>query len=287
MQPPKPLTGPPPAPILMAHVSTDLAELLANVPHAFVMVEHETVTVREDLAEVTQDEFAALQQTIAPARRTSCLANLIAARRAVTLCTMKHLGLNVSPHDIYLAHRAEGKPELRISNAAHAKAFQEMDISLADGYGLSVAWVGPSPVGVDLEVVEARNCKTWRGLLGDDGYSLALKIERETREPFDSAATRVWTLLEAGKKAFWLRRILPRFASSLANSWLSFKADDAGDGGEFICALLQHRNETGTVAALTVTLGQSTLAASMPAAGKKNCTRVAGASAGNDVHALD
>ena len=77
MEPPKPLTGPPHAPVLMAHVSSDLAELLANVPHAFVMVEHEIVTAREDLAEVTRDEFAALQQTIAPARQTSSLANLI------------------------------------------------------------------------------------------------------------------------------------------------------------------------------------------------------------------
>jgi hypothetical protein len=56
----------PPATVLMAHVSTDLAELLANVPHAFVMVEHETVTAGEDLAEVTRDEFAALLANYRP-----------------------------------------------------------------------------------------------------------------------------------------------------------------------------------------------------------------------------
>jgi hypothetical protein len=64
------------------------------------------------------------------------------------------------------------------------------------GHGLSVAWVGPSPVGVDIEVVEARNCETWCGLLGDDGYSLALKIERETRGHLADEARRIPDVLE-------------------------------------------------------------------------------------------
>jgi enediyne polyketide synthase len=247
-----------PTPVPAGRVSADLAELLANVPHALVMVEHEAVTAREGFVEVNRDEIVALRQATAAARQTSALANLLAARRAVTQCAAKHLGLNVSPNDVHLAHRADGKPELRFSDGAHAQKFQELDITLADGAGLSVAWVAPSPVGVDIEVVETRDCETWRGLLGDDGYALALKIERETREPFDSAATRVWTLLEAGKKAFSRRRVVPSFISALADSWLSFKADDAGNGCELICAVLQHPTEGGAVAALAVVVGQST-----------------------------
>jgi acyl-CoA thioesterase FadM len=232
-------------------------ELLAKVPHALEMVEHESGTAAEDFPEISRDEIVALRQATAPARQPSALANLLAARRAVTQFAAKHLGLNVSPRDVHLAHRPNGKPELRFTEAANSRAFHALDISLADSHGLSVAWIGPSPVGVDIEIVETRDCETWRGLLGDDGYVLALKIERETREPFDSAATRVWTLLEAGKKAFDLRRMVPRFIRSVADSWLLLKADDTGNACELMCALVRHPAESGAVAALAVIVGQS------------------------------
>lgn len=112
-----------------------------------------------------------------------------------------------------------------------------MSISLSDGQGMSVAWVGSLPVGVDIEVIEPRDCETWRGLLGDDGYALALKVERETREPFDSAATRVWTLLEAGKKALSLRRVVPHFTGLLDGAWLSFRMQEADHTLEFVSVL--------------------------------------------------
>jgi enediyne polyketide synthase len=250
------------APVPMERVSADLAELLAKVPHALAMVEHETVTACVDFAEVTRDEIAARQPATAPARQTSAIANLLATRRAVTECAVKHLGLNASPHDVHLTHRPDGKPELRFTEAANSKAFQALDISLADGHGLSVAWVGPVPVGVDIETVEARNCETWRGLLGDDGYALALKIERETREPFDSAATRVWTLLEAGKKAFSLRQVLPHYSESSGSDWLVMSVEADSGTCRLMSALVKRPDVKGSVFAIAVAVGHKLTAES-------------------------
>jgi acyl-CoA thioesterase FadM len=62
---------------------------------------------------------------------------------------------------------------------------------------------------------------------------MALRVQRETAENFDCVATRVWTLLEAGKKAY-SRRVFPEFSGSLGGPWLSFKAADNGQTREFI-----------------------------------------------------
>jgi enediyne polyketide synthase len=245
----------PPAAVPMERVSADLAELLAKVPHALAMVEHETVTAREDFAEVTRDEITALRQATAPARQISVIANVLATRRAVTECAVKHLGVNVSRHDVHLAHRPDGKPELRFTEAAKSKAFQALDISVADGGGLSVAWIGPVPVGVDIESVQARGCETWRGLLGDDGYALALRIERETRESFDSAATRVWTVLEAAKKACALRRVLPRLTGSSGSNWLAMSVESDADACRLLSALVENPDARGRSSAIAVALG--------------------------------
>jgi enediyne polyketide synthase len=244
-----------PSPVSIGRVFAELAELLAKVPHALAMVEHEATTASLDFSEVTSDELTALGQITAPARQTSAVANLRAARRAATQCAAEHFGLKVSPHDVHFVHRPDGKPELRFTEAAHSNALQDLDISLADGHGVSVAWVGPAPVGVDIEIVETRDCETWRGLLGLDGYALALKIERETREPFDAAATRVWTLLEAGKKAFSLRRMLPRFTEASGSTWLAMSVECDGDTCRLLSALMIHSDADDGLSAIAVALG--------------------------------
>jgi acyl-CoA thioesterase FadM len=164
------------------------------------------------------------------------------------------LQIALRPEDMRLAHDGNGKPALEFTDTAHTQAFAGMDISLADGHRLSVAWIGPAPVGVDIELIEARDCETWRGLLGDDGYALALKIERETREPFDAAATRVWTLLEAGKKAFLLRRLLPRFTGSCVGDWLVMNLDADGGACRMLSALVKNYDTNGSVFAMSVVL---------------------------------
>ena len=247
-QPPRAGETPPPAPITMERVSADLAQHLDNVPNALVFVEHGT---RGNYAEISPKEIDALRQATAPARQISAIANLVAARRATAQC----LGLSVSPHNVSLGHRPDGKPELRFTDAARAKAFEGNDISLADGHGLSVAWVGPAPVGVDIELVETRDCETWRGLLGDDGYALALKIEQETREPFDAAATRVWALLEAGKKAFSLKRVLPRFTKYSGNAWLEMSVELDGRICRLVSSFMKISDADDRVFAIAIMLG--------------------------------
>src|SRR5439155_13504754 len=60
---------------------------------------------------------------------------------------------------------------------------------------------------------------------GDDGYRMARQIARERSESFDCAATRVWTLIEAGKKAADLERVLPMFEGRLGGPWLAFASE--------------------------------------------------------------
>ena len=83
-------------------------------------------------------------------------------------------------------------------------------------------------MGVDWEAVEPRDAEQWRGLLGEDGYGLAMLIASKCYESFDLAATRVWTLLESGKKANSLQRFIPAIGGSLGGSWLSFVAAESG-----------------------------------------------------------
>jgi enediyne polyketide synthase len=57
---------------------------------------------------------------------------------------------------------------------------------------------GPG-VACDLETVEPRTAEQWRDLLGDH-TELAGHLARLVGEPFDHAATRLWTALECAAK---------------------------------------------------------------------------------------
>jgi enediyne polyketide synthase len=87
-------------------------------------------------------------------------------------------------------HRPDGKPE-----AAGER------VSLSHCCDLTLAVRGPADVGCDIESVMARSPEVWEGLLGLNRYSLAQLLAREAQEHPDTAATRVWTALEALKKA--------------------------------------------------------------------------------------
>ena len=70
---------------------------------------------------------------------------------------------------------------------------------MSTGPGLRLAVTGPGAVACDLEAIEARPAEVWRDLLGGHA-ELAAEIARCSREPFDHAATRVWTALECSAK---------------------------------------------------------------------------------------
>lgn len=89
------------------------------------------------------------------------------------------------PHDVW--HRPDGRPE---------RAGTPISASTAGGFRVIVA--GPG-VSCDLEVIEPRTVEQWRDLLGDHA-GLAGHLAGLTGEPFDHAATRLWTALECAGK---------------------------------------------------------------------------------------
>ena len=101
--------------------------------------------------------------------------------------------------DIELTDRADGKPLQRVALPS-GRMLEKLDLSLADDTAYSVAFLGPGPVGVDIEPVEARDRELWHALLGADGFMLASELTSSSGEPFDVSATRVWTLIEAGQE---------------------------------------------------------------------------------------
>ena len=227
---------PPPAPLTLSRVASDLQALLPQVPHAIALVQHEELEQSAKPTELANAELEQAQAETPLPRRASALANLVAARRAaLAYAHQAHgNGVVVAPGSIALTHRSDGKPELLFANRTLGGLFRDADISLADSSGLSLAWLGLPPVGADLEKIEARNAEIWRGLLGQDGYALALHVMAQTGEPFDWAATRVWTLLEAGRKAGSLKRVLPEYESARGGPWLGFGGEINGARTEIL-----------------------------------------------------
>ncbi|MBI3798495.1 MAG: SDR family NAD(P)-dependent oxidoreductase, partial [Deltaproteobacteria bacterium] len=178
-------------PIPFSRLGSDLRALLPKVPLTLAVVNHEELQNLDDLSEISKADIERIRVNTSVPRQQSVFANLVATRRAALAFACQHRNLDFPPTQISVAYRADGKPELRFDAASIARAFSGIDVSLADDTDISIALIGPAPVGVDIEIVETRDAETWRGLLGDDGYALALRLATATAEPFDRAATRV------------------------------------------------------------------------------------------------
>jgi enediyne polyketide synthase len=182
-------------------------------------------------------------------RRTAVLAAALAAKRAAAEFFRAHRATDVAPGTIALRHLPDGKPQLALEGPGARLA--PPAVSLSDDHGLTVALTGPEAIGIDLELVTHRDAETWRGLLGGDGYALALALSRSTGESFDVAATRVWGLIEAGKKALGLRRVVPAVKDAGVGGWLRFAhPEDPGIG--MMSVLCEHEPAGGRIAALSV-----------------------------------
>jgi len=260
----------PAAPAAQARVANDLRALLPDAPHAMALVDHGELAAAS-LAEVPTDEREQLWRETPPPRRLSRLGNLVATRRAFAAFVRPPGGTQETPGRVTLATRPNGKPELRFEGGS--PAVPRLDVSLADAGGWSVAVLGPAPVGVDLEFVAPRDAEAWRGLLGDDGYALALRVAAQTAEPFDRAATRVWTVIEAGRKAADLQRIVPAFDSSVGGPWLAFTGAAGSRPIEFLSATVDLPSASPAVAVLTLARGA---APSARAVGSKAAAKDAG-----------
>jgi enediyne polyketide synthase len=98
---------------------------------------------------------------------------------------------------VRIAYASDGRPRLEGRAGATPVA-----VSAADSGRLAVGVAGPGRLGIDIETVAHRDDAEWQALLGDDRHALAVRLAQHAAEPLDAAATRVWTLFEAGRKAW-------------------------------------------------------------------------------------
>ena len=108
-----------------------------------------------------------------------------------------------------IIRRANGKPE----------ACDGRDVSASHCGDLTMAVAGHGPVGCDLELVVTRPPGIWCDMLGVERFKLAEVISRETQEPLDMTATRVWTSAECLKKAGAGTSAPLVFAGAAPNGW--------------------------------------------------------------------
>jgi enediyne polyketide synthase len=98
----------------------------------------------------------------------------------------------------------------------------EEDISAAHTEGLTLAVAGGT--ACDLEVVAARTLAAWGDLLGEEKYRLAERLAREQVESLDTAATRVWTVIECLKKAGQPPQSPLVFESGAEDGWMLLRS---------------------------------------------------------------
>jgi len=89
-------------------------------------------------------------------------------------------------------HRPDGRPDSLAGTEFQSASYTE-------DWKLTVA--GSVPVGCDLQYILDKQEEGWAGMLGRDGWKLAEIVADIAQEQSDIAATRVWTVREAMKKA--------------------------------------------------------------------------------------
>ncbi|MCP4180003.1 MAG: SDR family NAD(P)-dependent oxidoreductase [bacterium] len=242
----------PPRPSFVKNLNEELGALLSEQKQTLIFVSHSIVN-SDDIREVSLDEITKIKDRVSKLRQTSAICNLIAVRRAAVNFAKEYADYDLNYTDVQLKHDDAGKPELNILDTNLPDGlFDSIDVSLSDVEDTTAVFLAQAPVGVDIEIIEDRNAETWKGLLSDDGYSLARDISIETGETFNSTATRVWTLLEASKKANKLKRRLPKKAGALGGGWLSFSHSTQTDIQDYLCVTLDSFGDNKIPAVLTV-----------------------------------
>ncbi len=242
--------------IPMSRVVTDLQSFLESESFGLAAIEHTEVESLTDNDEIRSDELEYFQKEIAASRRTTAISNLLATRRATVQYARDQHNLDLNPTDIAIRHQPDGKPDLHINSEPSAQVLNSTGMSLADDAEKSIAMVGPSSIGLDFETVQNHDAETWRGLLGEDGYHLARELVAKTSEPFDKTATRVWSLLEAGKKSNSLKRHVPKFKTHLGGPWYLFKGDFDGNDVNLLSTVFYNEKNGKTVQAMAVAVDE-------------------------------
>jgi enediyne polyketide synthase len=227
---------------------------ILSVPHVLEIVEQDKLANEICRDEIERETSLTFLDSIPTARKTPALGNLLAAKGAAVNFSRRYGEQELSPQQVIVRHRPDGKPELGFSNDHLPSSFAKVELSLADGAGLSAALIGPIPAGVDIETVEERDADTWWQLLDHDGCALALRLATELKESFDRSATRVWTILESEMKAYSFQRLPPDFDLSVDWPWVLLTGSLDGQGLHFFSSVLDRTSISIEEAVLTLTV---------------------------------
>jgi enediyne polyketide synthase len=234
------------APVPVREVPSRLCEAIGDAPHRLVVVRAEEAEEGTALDAAMRDSSDA---RVGAHRRASARANAMAAGRAASAFRPR-----ADERSLALMNGQDGRPFLRLAGGRSAPWLDGLDLSLADCRGHSFAFVSTGRVGVDVEPVEPRSRTLWRELLGERGYGLASELVTRFGGAFDAAATRVWTLLEAARKATGQAAAAPRIRAARAG-WLRFEEESSGQVVELASILTQL--EDGAPAMLSIARSRS------------------------------
>jgi len=228
-----------PAPIQLNKIENNLSDLVYDIKFAVGIANINEV---ENTTEINGDDIVNAKK-LSKHRKNSFLASLIATRRAASSFAKKYYNSDIQPHSINISHSDDGAPALVFNSEHDSDLFNGAGLSITDSFTHAVAVIAPAPTGIDIEPVESRNAETWQALLNNDGYKQALSIAKITNENFDTAATRVWSLIESSKKAHNLKRILPRYDASRGAAWLSCSSIIKGSRFENLSVTISGNND--------------------------------------------
>jgi enediyne polyketide synthase len=124
-------------------------------------------------------------------------------------------------HTLIAVGRALGRP---VDVRTRADGRPEIDgatMSASHGLGMTLCVVSDGPVGCDIEAVVQRPEDDWNSLL-DPHSALCGSVSSAATEDFDSAATRIWTVIECLRKAGLSRQAPITMISAGRDGWVVF-----------------------------------------------------------------
>ena len=142
--------------------------------------------------------------------------DLAARQRRSTESMQRAIGKPLAIH-----RRADGKPSTRGKWTVSATHAGEITLAVA-------APKDAGALGCDLEMVVLRSRESWQDLLTRERLALADVVVGDGNDDFDVAATRVWCVIEALKKADIAPDTPVMLHETIADGWITFAAGPCG-----------------------------------------------------------
>jgi len=116
--------------------------------------------------------------------------------------------------DAQINWTASGKP------VVNGTSLEEIEVSLSHDEHLCLCVAGKGPQGCDIESITPRTQKDWKALLSDSRQPLMQQLLLRTKDSGDLAGMRIWTAVEAFRKATEAKDINFRIAQIEGDSVL-------------------------------------------------------------------